>query len=171
MPFWKQRASQHSDGFIVWDYHVLTLQLSDSQCLVWDLDTTLPFPCSLTDYTKTALRPLTVAHTVYERLYRVVKADDYLQFFASDRTHMRGQDGSWQASPPSYPCIVASDGTQMRLQQYISMTSPASGDETPTVPYLGTVYSEIAFLQTFLPTALVSDTHQHGQLTALATHS
>ena len=67
--------------------------------------------------------------------------------------------------------LWTADGTQMRLQQYISMTNPASGDETPTVPYLGTVYSEVAFLQTFLPTALESDTHQHGQLTALATHS
>ena len=41
------------------------------------------------------------------RLYRIVKADDYLQFFASDRSHMRGQDGSWHASPPLCPCIVA----------------------------------------------------------------
>ena len=67
--------------------------------------------------------------------------------------------------------LLIADGTQMRLQQYISMINPASGDETPTVPYLGTVYSEIAFLQTFLPTALELDSHQHGQLTALATHS
>ena len=67
--------------------------------------------------------------------------------------------------------LLPADGTQMRLQQYISMTNPVSDDETPTVSYLGTVYSEIAFLQTFLPIALDSDTHQHGQLTALATHS
>ena len=39
VPFWRQRASQHYDGFIVWDYHVLTLELSDNQCLVWDFDT------------------------------------------------------------------------------------------------------------------------------------
>lgn len=30
----------------------------------------------------------------------------YLQYFASDRRHMKGEDGDWSAPPPLYDCIV-----------------------------------------------------------------
>lgn len=37
------------------------------------------------------------------RFYRVVPATVYLRYFASDRSHMRREDGSWIAPPPSQP--------------------------------------------------------------------
>ena len=38
-----------------------------------------------------------------------MKAADYLKHFASDRSHMRKEDGGWMAEPPSYPPI-STDG-------------------------------------------------------------
>jgi len=35
----------------------------------------------------------------------MIRADLYLETFASDRSHMKDADGKWQKPPPSYPCI------------------------------------------------------------------
>jgi hypothetical protein len=32
-------------------------------------------------------------------------SEQYLEYFASDRSHMRTTDGGWLAPPPEYPCI------------------------------------------------------------------
>ena len=39
IPLWRQRASRQPSGLVVWDYHVLVLQRTGTDCLVWDLDT------------------------------------------------------------------------------------------------------------------------------------
>jgi hypothetical protein len=73
VPFWKQQASQRQDGLVVWDYHVVVLEVQPQQhqqqqerdkqqqaqqpaALVWDLDTVLPFPCSFQQYAQQALQ-------------------------------------------------------------------------------------------------------------------
>lgn len=40
------------------------------------------------------------------RYFRVVPANDFLLEFASDRRHMKRQDGSWIKTPPTYPAIT-----------------------------------------------------------------
>jgi hypothetical protein len=55
------------------------------------------------------------------RLYRVVAVPMYLQYFASDRRHMKGEDGDWRATPPLYDCIVGEDGAIHNLEEYIRM--------------------------------------------------
>lgn len=44
------------------------------------------------------------AFSIISRLFRIVKAAEYLQHFASDRSHM-WKDGRWLAEPPLYPPI------------------------------------------------------------------
>lgn len=55
----------------------------------------------------------------------------YLRTFASDRSHMLAEDGSWLADPPFYPCIVAADGGTNSINRFRDMTlplpSPAAG--------------------------------------------
>ncbi|DBA99233.1 TPA: hypothetical protein ACH3X3_011847 [Trebouxia sp. C0006] len=150
VPLWQQKASKRSDGFVLWDYHVVVLQEGEQDCLVWDLDTTLPFPCTLLAYADIALNTQLVLGTDFARLFRVVSGNDYLRGFASDRSHMRLSDGAWQAVPPTYPCITASDGATMRLQDYISMTATANHHDPSAASLLGTVYTEKAFLEKFL---------------------
>ncbi|KAL3153728.1 hypothetical protein ABBQ32_013322 [Trebouxia sp. C0010 RCD-2024] len=63
---------------------------------------------------------------------------------------MQLEDGSWQATPPTYQCIVASDGTRMRLDDYINVTdTPETSSASTAATLLGTVYSEAAFLKAF----------------------
>ena len=121
-------------GYVHWDYHVI-VAMKPSQsiikeqcrcveneierdesglppatlcpCLGWiyDLDTTLPFPCSIQQYASEAFRahlappmirvpsnsydsPSSSALRPYTRLFRVIGGRDFLLNFASDRRHM-----------------------------------------------------------------------------------
>lgn len=164
IPVWQQRASSHPSGFVLWDYHVLVLQRTASDCLVWDLDTTLPFPCSLSLYADAALQIGLPFRPEFCRFWRIISANEYLSNFASDRSHMQLKDGSWQATPPTYPCIVAADGNTMRLNDYISMTdTPQVSSSTSVAALLGTVYSETAFLEAFSPSTAQNSSQQEQQ--------
>lgn len=55
---------------------------------VYDLDTTLPFPCSLTDYIIESFQPHRILTAEYQRCFRLIPAGLFLQHFASDRSHM-----------------------------------------------------------------------------------
>ena len=52
IPLWNQKASKRADGVILWDYHVICIQIKQGAVppLVWDLDSTLPFPSPLPSY-------------------------------------------------------------------------------------------------------------------------
>lgn len=41
----------------------------------------------------------------HHRRFRVVPANVYLREFASDRHHMKREDGTWIKTPPDYPPI------------------------------------------------------------------
>ncbi|KAG1678482.1 hypothetical protein FOA52_014513 [Chlamydomonas sp. UWO 241] len=112
---------------------------------VWDLDTTLPFPCPMRVYATDALkcgrgngRPDKRCAPRYYlpmlRRYRLVPAQLYLSHFASDRSHMRSPGGGWQADPPAWSCLVApSDGCTHNLDRYWDVESDfASGSSAPS---------------------------------------
>ncbi|KAG2498683.1 hypothetical protein HYH03_003427 [Edaphochlamys debaryana] len=93
-----------------------------SRAVVWDLDTLLPFPCSLDLYAQNALRAHMTLLPHLQRLYRVVPAATYLRSFASDRSHMRRPGGGWASPPPAYPPIVAADGATNNIHVFWHMT-------------------------------------------------
>lgn len=64
---------------------------------------------------------LIVSHSVRPRYFRIIPAEQYLEEFASDRSHMQLPDGSYQATPPDYPCIVAKNGRTMTLPHFWNM--------------------------------------------------
>ncbi|SAL99971.1 hypothetical protein [Absidia glauca] len=88
---------------------------------VYDLDTTLPFPCSLTDYIIESFQPHRILTAEYQRCFRLIPAGLFLQHFASDRSHMISQDGSYYSPPPPYPPITSSNGNTMTLPRYRAM--------------------------------------------------
>nr|XP_057903431.1 protein N-terminal glutamine amidohydrolase-like isoform X4 [Doryrhamphus excisus] len=103
------------------DYHVLLLHIcGGSGSVVYDLDSTMPFPCSLELYAKHALRTDHGIQAAYRRKLRVVPANCFLLNFASDRSHMKNDDGSWKMPPPPYPPICTTDSL-MNLDDFISM--------------------------------------------------
>lgn len=100
-----------------------------SEPKVWDLDSTLPFPCPFEQYAEQSLRvdfhwwvlprlpsrrwhpPQQCPRRRYRypelrKRYRVVRADQYLAHFSSDRSHMRNADGRREQCPVLFllPC-------------------------------------------------------------------
>ncbi|XP_042371503.1 protein N-terminal glutamine amidohydrolase [Plectropomus leopardus] len=57
VPLWRQKSGR-GDQPVIWDYHVVLLHVApqSSSSVVYDLDSELPFPCSLKLYTAAALR-------------------------------------------------------------------------------------------------------------------
>ncbi|KAH7557217.1 hypothetical protein JRO89_XS11G0076400 [Xanthoceras sorbifolium] len=93
----------------------------DSSCLVWDLDSSLPFPSPLASYVSETIRPSFPVFSEFQRFFRMVHAPIFLRFFASDRRHMKDPAGNWIAEPPSYEPIVAEDKTVHNLNEYIEI--------------------------------------------------
>lgn len=126
IPLWHQRASHRADGVILWDYHVICVQKRKEKLLpdlVWDLDSSLPFPSPLATYVAETIRPSFQLFSEFQRVFRVVHAPIFLKSFASDRRHMKDPSGNWNATPPSYEVIAAEDGTVHNLNEYLAMSS------------------------------------------------
>ncbi|XP_062181357.1 protein N-terminal glutamine amidohydrolase-like [Phragmites australis] len=126
VPLWHQKASHSDDVFVLWDYHVICIEVKRNKGevldLVWDLDSNLPFPSPFLQYVSGAIRPLSFGDSIYRRLFRVIQAPMFLRSFASDRSRMKDLKGNWIQLPPEYEPIVAEDGTTNNLNEYITMS-------------------------------------------------
>ncbi|XP_061680761.1 protein N-terminal glutamine amidohydrolase isoform X1 [Syngnathoides biaculeatus] len=162
VPLWKQKSAR-GDQPVIWvgdlmgaggdptrhshvssavlyvqDYHVVLLHVrGQGEAAIYDLDSVVPFPCSLKIYAVHALRSDQCLKPAYHRKLRVVPADCFLSNFASDRSHMKNSDGSWKMRPPPYPPISTAD-SHMNLDDFICMK--------PTVGW-GHVFTLDHFLQ------------------------
>ncbi|KAM3596744.1 uncharacterized protein V6R79_019902 [Siganus canaliculatus] len=120
VPLWRQKSGR-GDEAVIWDYHVVLLQVGpQSEPQVYDLDSELPFPCSLQVYATEALRSDHNIRPAYHRKLRVVPAESFLMNFASDRSHMRNPDGTWKMPPPPYPAIHTAE-CHMNLDDFVRM--------------------------------------------------
>lgn len=128
---------------------------AQAQRFVYDLDTTLPFPCPFDVYSKAAFRSDAVlkpefrrqvkavgfffffgkyqvsSHLVKSmcaifRKMRVIPAVTYLKEFASDRSHMKRSDGTWRIPPPSYACIETTGKCFCLLLSVCCLFSPTA---------------------------------------------
>ncbi|KAB2013087.1 hypothetical protein E1A91_D09G138500v1 [Gossypium mustelinum] len=105
IPLWHQKASHRADGVILWDYHVICVQRKKDggTHLVWDLDSSLPFPCPLATYVSETIRP------------------SFQLFSEFQRRHMKDSEGNFTAQPPPYEPIVAEDGSVHNLNEYMEI--------------------------------------------------
>jgi protein N-terminal glutamine amidohydrolase len=142
---WCQQA-RGNGGFVVWDYHVILLAVFGSemskQYLVYDLDTTLPFPCEMTEYLQQAFRP-ELKNPRLAAFFRVVPARDFLASFSSDRSHMlnAGTSSGYSAEPPVYPCILKSEKSTNNVMNFADMYDSS-------VP--GEVFKDTSALKSFV---------------------
>ncbi|XP_020369002.1 protein N-terminal glutamine amidohydrolase isoform X1 [Rhincodon typus] len=133
VPIWSQQSGS-GDQPVIWDYHVILLHDCGGQhCEVYDLDTTLPFPCPFDTYVKEAFRSEDLIRPAFRRKLRVLRADLYLKTFASDRSHMKDVNGMWRMPPPPYPCIQTAE-SKMNLDDFISMTRTIGWGDVYTFP-------------------------------------
>ncbi|XP_041379080.1 protein N-terminal glutamine amidohydrolase-like [Gigantopelta aegis] len=138
-PLWKQKASHDPDEPVAWDYHVIFVYTDASSANVYDLDTTLTFPCDFKTYSSEAIGNDHSLKQPYRRKFRVIAAKEYLRTFASDRSHMRRSDGTWRVQPPQFPCIQTEMSTN-NIQDFISMDASKG---------FGTVMDCTAFIDFF----------------------
>ncbi|CAG0916503.1 unnamed protein product [Notodromas monacha] len=146
VPLWRQKAGRSEDKLVIWrvspnregsrtivpvfrevmkkspeDYHAVVMYSEPgSKAVVYDLDSELPFPTFFHKYVTETFRTDEVLKPEYHRYFRVVPAEQFLRIFASDRSHMLKEDGSWLKPPPNYPPIV-SQVSQNNLENFISM--------------------------------------------------
>lgn len=118
IPVWFQVSGEKTlDGLCVWDYHVVALvnPQPQSEPLIYDVDSNLPFPVSLTTYVRYALwhcgtdySGLQTAQSSHDQghQFRSVPYEQMIQRFASDRRHMViPGTTSYFSDPPPVPCI------------------------------------------------------------------
>ncbi|KXS12423.1 hypothetical protein M427DRAFT_101408 [Gonapodya prolifera JEL478] len=153
IPLWRQQRAAEPAAAVVWDYHVLFVLKTQTGTFVYDLDSTLPFPCPLEDYYDLAINPEGIATRLrpnYRRLFRIIAASTFVSHFASNRSHMRRKDGTWSAPPPSYPPIVSNEGkTSMNLDSYRMMDSVSVSALDSASNVFGLVVSEDAMVNFF----------------------
>ena len=145
MPLWRQRAGRDEEKLVIWDYHVILIYKPDERCLVFDLDSDLPFPTYFHKYVTETFRTDAILNPEYHRFFRVVPAPLFLQTFASDRRHMKKPDGSWMKPPPPYPCIMPQRWLSIR-NFYLTMYTVLG------VPTLRKITSDFAGWWIFQPT-------------------
>jgi hypothetical protein len=75
--------------------------LADNQ--IHDLDTILLFPCPLSIYLQMSF-PDGIPSDLGPQ-FRLIPAADYVETFASDRSHMLDEDGNYIHPPPTWPAI------------------------------------------------------------------
>ncbi|CAF0990953.1 unnamed protein product [Rotaria sordida] len=123
IPIWEQKSASNSEHLAIWDYHVILVDKSSSPSVIYDFDSTLPFPVSATNYIQLAIHDeINIVHR-YHRMFRVIPAQEYLDVFASDRSHMLKEDKiTYIASPPSYPPICNQKSTN-NINEFIDMES------------------------------------------------
>lgn len=139
VPLWRQKAGRDEEKLVIWDYHVIFMYKPDDRTLVYDLDSELPFPTYFHKYVTETFRTDAILNTEYHRHFRVVPAVTFLRQFASDRRHMRKEDGSWLKPPPPYPAISSATASH-NLDEFISMEANTG---------VGDVYSLTEFVKTF----------------------
>ncbi|KIJ68936.1 hypothetical protein HYDPIDRAFT_122833 [Hydnomerulius pinastri MD-312] len=143
---WNQRAASSRYSAVIWDYHVVLVVRDRSHLVdqslscyqtrkqgtwIYDLDTHLPVPCYWKEYLEQTF-PLGADVPVrYRSLFRVVPGEEYLDNFASDRSHMvslptESQEVRYLANPPPWPLIcgplAAEQGVKHNLMtHFVSM--------------------------------------------------
>ncbi|EKX47527.1 hypothetical protein GUITHDRAFT_69371 [Guillardia theta CCMP2712] len=138
---WRQGGGGRAydeEGLAVWDYHVIcAVKYQDRSPVIYDLDTTLPFPSPLQAYIRRAFRPQASIRSSFRPRFRVVEARQYLENFSSDRSHMlkAGGGGEFVAKPPSYPCILRASGENnvMKFADMCDLTMPGVVVDLPSL--------------------------------------
>ncbi|KZO97884.1 hypothetical protein CALVIDRAFT_526596 [Calocera viscosa TUFC12733] len=138
---WQQKSTQAwDDGLVLWDYHCVLVMfpriLSNlpeeaREGWVYDGNSLLGIPIPWSSYLKTTFRNPHHVPDRYRCKFRVVKAKEFLDWFASDRSHMVIWDDTLQrhryiSEPPQHPAIIGSAAlragiTSNLMERFVSM--------------------------------------------------
>lgn len=136
---WRQRLAPLEEP-VLWDYHVVMVREEGGARWVHDLDTRLPPVLPAETYLEATFpydhQTLPEPLTPFVPSFRLVSADELVATFASDRSHMRGEDGAYLHPPPPWPPIEAAGvESAMTLERYLDLHDDIAG-EVMTLPEL-----------------------------------
>ena len=118
--FNQRRAGEQ--GYVVWDYHVV-LQAGE---LIYDLDTTLPFPVAALDYFIASFPDQVVLEEQYRGWVRRIPALSFVENLYTDRSHMQGVISEEEF--PSWPSITPVHQQAILLSEYWDMLRSLADD-------------------------------------------
>jgi hypothetical protein len=122
----RQRAGRPVDGLVHWDYHVFAAVLDPADgAIALDLDSQLPFPCSLGRYLEDTF-PRDSPARVTAR-FRAIPAAEYVRCLSSDRSHMIRDDGSWIWPPPPWPAPGGDSEVRPNLMHWVDVRRRTPG--------------------------------------------
>lgn len=113
-----QRAGAEH-GFVLWDYHVVLHAEEENGDLIYDYDTTLPFPVESRRYFAETFPDFIAIPPPLRARIRRIPAAAYLHRFHSDRSHMVGKIPAERF--PEWPAITPEHGEVIRLREYWDM--------------------------------------------------
>jgi len=107
--FWNQQIADDPAAPVWWDYHVVLLARR-TEWLVYDFDSTLPFPVEARAYLDCTFQYEERMPPNVRPRFLLFDGPTYTQAFRSDRSHMRDEQGGWLAPPPVWPQINGEAG-------------------------------------------------------------
>ncbi len=115
-----KQMSAAENKAVIWDYHVVLEAELEGKWVVFDFDSRLDFPVDSVLYRNDTLPSETEVQQDFLPDFRVIPAKDYLSYFYSDRSHMKGVIS--QEKFPALPCISSSlDSGGISLKEYRNM--------------------------------------------------
>ncbi len=108
---------------VIWDYHVILSARAfsgsdDHSLFIFDFDSRLPFPCLMQDYFEATFRDWSLFPEALRPFIRAINADDYINRFDSDRSHMLGVIEENQF--PAYAAIRSIEKQRLELSDLFS---------------------------------------------------
>lgn len=110
---WGQKAAEHPQQPIAWDYHLVLLARAGEavpgwpapRWMVWDLDAVAPSPIPAERWLADSFHPALLPPEFAPR-FRVVTAEEFRRHLRSDRGHMLEGSGEYKKPPPPWPPIM-----------------------------------------------------------------
>ncbi|CAI4230930.1 unnamed protein product [Auanema sp. JU1783] len=120
IPLFCQKS--RSSSYVIWDYHVILMEDTGQEFIIWDYDSTLPFPCEFSKYFEKSLNDNNQYNIPdpLKRMFRFIPAKHYLRLFNNDRSHMKLENGDWSSPPPQWTAIFKTD-SKSNIHDFISM--------------------------------------------------
>jgi len=115
---------------VIWDYHVILVQKSSTETLIYDFDSLSNFPEVAEQYLETSFPDEKNIPEEYQAHFRIVDAQTYIRLFSSDRSHMRGILPADKF--PKYEAISKTDSDErITLAQFINFKKEGGNIASP----------------------------------------
>jgi protein N-terminal glutamine amidohydrolase len=113
---WHQKAGEVGAP-VLWDYHVvLAARARDAEWQIWDLDSRVGFPVAAETWLRSTFPRPEAVPARFQPRFGVFAAEEFVERFGSDRSHMRDASGKWLQAPPPWGAIA---GRGLSLSQAV----------------------------------------------------